>query len=100
VVGNEKIYRTIKCKLCGKEFAGMMARNRRYCDDCRRFKMNASRETHNAEMRWKKQMAEQVRASKKKALSDIMREIKAYNEAHGTCITYGKYIAMKEGARV
>ena len=96
---NDKMYREIKCKLCGKEFTGMMARNRRYCDECRRVKANASREAHNAEMQWKKQMAEQKRATKKKAMSDIMREIKAYNEAHGTYLTYGKYIAMKEGAR-
>ncbi len=33
-----------------------------------------------------------------KTLTEVMRELKAYNEEHGTHLTYGQYISMCEGA--
>lgn len=34
---------------------------------------------------------------KLKTLQEVEKDRKAYNEKHGTCLSYGQYVAMCEG---
>lgn len=69
------------CRCCGARLTG---NQKEYCNDsCRR----------NGERMWER---ERVRRQYRKSnpLSVLIDEADAYNRAHGTCYTYGQYVAF------
>ena len=77
----------IHCFKCDREFEHMNEA-KKYCPEC---------EKQIRRERSRKCMAKKRAKTNIKSLSEIERERRAYNEEHGTCLTYGQYVNMIEG---
>ena len=78
---------------CGKSFLTSGKNKRRLCDDC------VKENRRIANLKYYKETCIGVKTAPKekenpKSLMEIMKELNAYNEEHGTFLTYGKYIAL------
>lgn len=77
----------LRCFNCNREFT-YTSDAKKYCPECDK---EIRRE------RARKCMARKRRPSVEiKTLSEIMQELKEYNEKHKTCLSYGRYVAMVE----
>lgn len=82
------------CVLCNAEYYPNM-HNQKYCHECLKYrKREIWREyEHSSRKKKKKRRAVlKARSTPSKSINEIVREIKAYNEKHGTHLTYGKYV--------
>ena len=94
---------TIVCDYCGKNAVVQFTKRppKFCCEKCRRNHYRAkNRRLYHKKMREERQkrLAEQAAAKRRRIipLHVIQAEIAAYNKAHGTNISYGKYVMMKE----
>lgn len=78
------------CPICLKVFTGTKP-NSKYCDFCKKNRPNDIKEYVKAEY-LKKQKMKKV---PKESLTQVLRDLEAYNKKHGTHLTYGKYVQMK-----
>lgn len=82
-----------RCKCCGEIFL-TTASNAKYCIDCRY--ENKKRTTQ----KWRDGTKLSVKKQKfkdefhSKSLDETLADIKAYNEKHGTRLSYGKYMTL------
>ena len=86
------------CMKCGKSFFTYGKTKRRLCDDC----VKENRRMANLKYYQETCIGVETAPKKKehsKSLMEIMRELNAYNEEHGTFLTYGKYIALTSSKR-
>lgn len=81
---------TILCLKCGRNFE-YSSSLKKYCPEC---DAEIKRERNRKFMQKKRKKS----TVKFKTLTEVMRELKAYNEEHGTCLSYGQYVSMCEGA--
>ena len=82
----------IHCFKCGREFEHTNEA-KKYCPECDK---QIRRERSRKCMQKKRTKA----SCEIKTLREIERERRAYNEEHGTYLSYGQYVNMIEGARV
>ena len=81
----------IKCERCGELF-GARSKAALYCKECRaEIARERSRENKRKYRAMRKPLCEV------KPIKDFLRELDEYNRKHGTCLTYGQYVAMLEG---
>jgi hypothetical protein len=77
------------CKQCGKEFIhGTYCKT--YCDECSAIRQRE----RNRKFMQKKRGGKVTKQKENKSLSQVIRELEEYNKAHGTCISYGQYVAL------
>jgi hypothetical protein len=77
----------LKCFDCDQMFYST-TEGKKYCPECAKKRKNASNRKY---MRRKRKPSVEV-----KTISEVLRELKAYNEEHGTCLSYGQYVLMTE----
>lgn len=75
-----------KCRTCGKQFVTFNSR-KQLCEICGD-KNEIKRSRHEQSKNVKKP------AKKKNSLDAKLRELRAYNEEHGTRLSYGKYMTL------
>lgn len=76
------------CEICGVEMLDVSVKQR-YCSECKKKKI----QENNLRQRLKrKELLENRR--KAKSINQILAELKAYNETHGTYLTYGQYVNL------
>lgn len=82
-----------RCKCCGKIFL-TTAGNAKYCIDCRydNKKRNTQKWRDGTKITVKKEKFKQEFHSK--TLDERLADIRAYNEKHGTRLSYGKYMTL------
>lgn len=80
------------CKICGKEFECINEKTKCCSERCR----EEHKRRFNSE--WKRKQIELRNKPKvrKSALSAMTAEIARYNKKHGTNLSYGKYVMLKE----
>ena len=78
----------LQCFRCNKVFY-YTSDAKKYCPDC---DIEIRRERTRKCMQ-KKRAKPSIEI---KTISQVLREMKAYNEAHGTCLSYGQYVLMTE----
>lgn len=66
----------LKCTECGKVFRNPNE-NERFCPECNKVKSKKKR-----------------KPKANKNILQITRELKKYNEGHGTMLSYGKYVSL------
>jgi predicted RNA-binding Zn-ribbon protein involved in translation (DUF1610 family) len=77
----------LRCLNCDNKFYHT-SDAKKYCPECDK---EIKRERNRNFMRKKRRPSAEI-----KPLPEIMQELKEYNEKHGTCLSYGKYVAMIE----
>ena len=78
---------TKKCTQCGKEFLiPEGARSFKMCESCRHRSLNYDR----------KHRKKQFVTTRSEGLDAHLRELKEYNKANGTHLSYGKFMALRE----
>lgn len=85
--------KSFECSICGTRFetAGTTAK---YCPKCRIWKRHEAN-VKNSEARRKRA----TRRTEKVSINDVLRELDEYNRHHGTCYTYGQYMALRYSGR-
>lgn len=78
------------CPICLRSFE-VGNSNQKYCDFCKKNRPNDIKEYVKREY-LKKQKKKTL---PKESVYQITRDLEAYNKKHGTCLTYGKYLAKK-----
>ena len=75
-----------------------------YCVDCGQpfiSKSNSAKRCTECRAANKKELSRKrkkgYRQEPSKSIAEVMRELKAYNEKHGTFISYGQYVSKVEG---
>lgn len=83
----------LECPICYGKFKKSGNSYVKYCPDCRKNRKG------EIEQYTKEQKAmENLKKSKSNQLTpEFLNEIEEYNETHGTNLSYGKYVAMKDG---
>lgn len=81
--------KTVTCKWCNKDFQPTKA-NQKYCHDCRTKHFREIKASYDVTRRRHRVL--KVDPLPKKTLTDIVRDILAYNKKHGTHLTYGQYV--------
>lgn len=81
----------LRCKQCGREikYAG---RNRKYCDSCRKERRRSAGREYKIKCKCK--------SFSNKTLDETLSDLRAYNKRHNTRLSYGKYIAERNGGRL
>lgn len=77
----------LRCFNCDRTFYHTNV-GKKYCPECEK---QIKRERNRRFMRKKRRASVEI-----KTLPEIMQELKEYNETHGTCLSYGKYVALVE----
>ena len=80
----------LTCKRCGKEFTHWNS-YKSYCDEC-----IVEKDRERQRKRYASKHRKPKPSVERKSISDVLKEMKAYNEAHGTCLSYGQYVLIKE----
>lgn len=96
MIRDTKEYRTkmatgnywIRCFNCDRMF-NYTSDAKKYCPECEK---EIKRERNRKFMANKRKKA----SVEIKTISQVMQELKAYNEANGTCLSYGQYVLMTE----
>ena len=83
------------CQRCGVTFYAATNRAIR-CEECREI---YDKESHAIYRRQYKAMKIAKSKEPDKSISQVLRELKQYNEKNGTNLSYGKYIVMCEGVK-
>ena len=85
--------KTVHCQICGLAFETTKKRKYYFCKLCRKYNKTEINEIYRERM-------ERYVEREKTPLDIMTAEILEFNKAHGTNLSYGKYVAMKErGAR-
>jgi predicted amidophosphoribosyltransferase len=79
----------IRCFKCDRMF-NYTSDAKKYCPECEK---EIKRERNRKFMANKRKKKPSVEV---KTISEVLREMKAYNEEHGTCLSYGQYVLMTE----
>lgn len=81
-----------KCRTCGKQFVTFNSRKQlcEICGDKNEIKRSRHEQSKNVK----------EPAKRKNSLDAKLRELKAYNEEHGTRLSYGQYIAKIESGEI
>lgn len=82
---------TKKCIWCGQEIQTTSS-NRKFCDVCRVLRDMEIHQKSDRKRRKKRSRVFVVQPIPKKSISDIVKDILAYNKKHGTHLTYGQYV--------
>lgn len=85
---SQSVY-TLECKICGKKIT--KGNKNSICLECRKAQKQAVEELV------KKQGMSARRCKSLKQLDQTVLELNEYNIKHGTKLTYGYYMAMKDG---
>ena len=95
--------RLIKCEVCGTDVISIRS-NQRYCGECARIvKRSQSAYTQKCKICGKKITKGNKNSiclacqKAQKQLDQTVLELNEYNIRHGTKLTYGYYMAMKDG---
>lgn len=83
------------CVGCGSEFFSV-GKHAKWCQECRTENQRIYRRKYYANKRKQKARLN----LEKKSVIKILREIKKYNEHHGTCLSYGQYVSMTEKGEI
>lgn len=83
------------CQRCGATFYAASGRAMR-CEECREVWNKEAQSLYDKQYRAEKKAKSRVA---KKSLSQVLRELKVYNEKHGTHLSYGQYINICEGVK-
>lgn len=75
----EETKETRRCAICGKEFVPFKRTQTCCSKQC-----------------WQRKRRGKPTRTDNTDLASFLREIKKYNEEHGTCLSYGQYVLMKE----
>lgn len=87
-----KVPKTKKCAMCGQAYE-TTAPNGLYCLACRHAAKIAKEKNGKKERRKQTKNRSNIAA---KSIAEMVSETLAYNEQHGTHLTYGRYVAMLE----
>lgn len=87
-----KVLKTKICGVCGCEYE-TTAPNTCYCPSCRKRVVKQQNKQSAKKRKRRLKMQSEIAA---KSISEVVLEMMAYNEQHGTNLTYGRYVAMKE----
>lgn len=83
-----------KCLICHQEYHPL-AINQKYCGYCHEYRMDEIRARWDCSSKFKD--PEEPKPKKKiKTISDIIKEVRAYNESHDTNLSYGQYVKMMD----
>ena len=84
---------TKTCELCGCRYRASHW-NSKYCDGCKR----DARLQQNKESKRVKRIIQQQKQARKtqRNFDTLTKEIEAYNREHGTFLSYGQYVIIKE----
>lgn len=91
---------TKKCVICGREFVPKRKNAICCCKECSKENDRRKRRAWRTEMHDRRMLEEQAR--KTSAISGIenaeiiLAEMRRYNEKHGTKLTYGKYVSLRD----
>lgn len=77
------------CLHCGKEFRPLIGTQMYCCRSCYELAKKKRAEIYNRKKR------EERAARKNRTLDEILKEIEEYNKKHGTFISYGQYMSMR-----
>lgn len=77
------------CKQCGKEFYHKTY-HKVYCDECSALR----HKERNKKFMRRKRGSKAAIYMENKSLSQVIKELETYNKEHGTCISYGQFVAM------
>ena len=80
------------CQRCGATFYAASGRAMR-CEKCREAWNKEARSLYDKQHRAESKLKSNVVS---KSLSQIMSDLKQYNKEHGTHLSYGQYISMRE----
>ena len=86
----------MKTRICPNCFATFIphATNQKFCPDCRDYRMDEIKKYRE------KQRREKEARKKRESIDAVCEELEAYNRKHGTLLSYGKYIALRESGRL
>lgn len=78
-----------KCRTCGKQFVTFNSRKQlcEICGDKNEIKRNRHEQSRNIK----------EPAKRKNSLDAKLRELRAYNEEHGTRCSYGEWVMIQKG---
>jgi ribosomal protein L37E len=77
----------LTCLNCGRKFENYNI-GKKHCPEC---ELQLKRERNRKYMRNKRKPSVEI-----KTISEVLAELKQYNEEHGTCLSYGQYVLMTE----
>lgn len=91
--------KTRECKVCGKEFvpaapnATMCSRE---CREVRRKEEYAKykKKIRNGEKPAAPSLQKKIKRQARHTVREVLHELENYNEEHGTCVSYGKFVSM------
>ena len=84
---NINVIYQLSCLKCGKEFE-YNTPHKSYCPECSLKLKRESNRKHMARKRAKSKL-------QFKDIHEVVAEVKAYNEQHGTMLSYGQYVALE-----
>lgn len=98
----ETLVQTRICPVCGSDFVPKK-HNQKYCSNCRALRWKdidrMNRERLQEEINGEGDATPKTKKTKRKkskTMSQVIKEMKAFNEKYGTCLSYGKYVKMME----
>jgi hypothetical protein len=80
----------LKCLNCGEEFMHINE-GKKYCPKCVAERERERKRKAYASYKGRKRPSIEI-----KTISQVLKELKAYNEANGTHLSYGQYVLMTE----
>ncbi len=92
---NENKIVKIHCIDCGSVFTAKTRKALR-CEKCKKEEIYRKQKEYHLKERLKREAAK--RPKPKASLNDILKELKQYNEDHGTHLSYGQYTVMLSNA--
>ena len=85
---------TLTCEKCGLTFEAPKGSRRKFCDECK-WEMELEKPKYQGIKRKRRRFVEP-----KQTIDEILAEMRAYNEEHGTRLSYGKFVAYKAIGRI
>lgn len=82
------------CIWCGKEFDAEHPRKKR-CPECSELPLERNEETDRIR-RLRKKRSTQRAALKGFSIDEVLKALKVYNSIHGTALTYGQFVMLKQ----
>jgi tRNA(Ile2) C34 agmatinyltransferase TiaS len=83
----------VVCFDCGETFTALLS-NALRCEKCRKKAKNQAAKKYMMQSRSIRKIPKSM--PPRKSIKDILKEMAQYNREHGTCLSYGKYVAMIE----
>lgn len=86
---------TVYCRICKKPIE-TLARNKKYCTDCKKKVHNAKSKSYSEENYKAAKKKKPVPRLAEKSIGQVMAELAQYNQKNKCSLTYGQYMAMME----